>query len=224
MLLNVILVSVFTYFAVHYLDYIALEIEDTPVREFLSFGEYMDISIRSTSMEFMRRGVATGAETGELGNLGYGIAALQVLGFAFGGLGVYGYLVSRPYCRRCSRFMFRKGLQTRYTDDPKGVQASTAQVYSSIDSGDVRGAIQIHSLFGNREYAEDRYLRSWIEIMDCRQCGRHWAKYQVEKWARNDWKEIADLTVSGFTDMAVEIEDDRVTATTTGREGNRLRN
>ena len=214
MLLNIIIVSVFTFFAVHYLDYITLEIDGTPISAFLSFGQYMDISIRSTSIEFLRRGVSTGAETGELGNLGYGIAALQVLGFALGGLAVYGYLVSRPYCRRCSRFMFRKGLQTRYTEDPEGLQASTAQVYSDFASGDIGTAIQNHGLFGNRECAKDDYLRSWIEIMDCKQCGRHWARYRVEKRGRDDWKEIPDLTVEGFTESTVDMEDHAAAQTT----------
>ena len=111
LLLNVLLASVGTFFTIHYLSYITSEIEGKSVSDYVSFGQYLDIAIRSTSMEFRFRATKIGA-TSELGGLGYGVAILQIMGFAAGGLAVYGYLMSIPYCEKCSRYFSAKGKQT----------------------------------------------------------------------------------------------------------------
>ena len=133
------------------------------------------------------------------------MAILQVLGFAVGGLAVYGYLVSVPYCQRCSRYFSRKGKQTRYTGDAEGLQASTVQVFNDFGDGAIASAIEKHRTFGNPKFQKDNHLRSVIEVRHCKSCGQHWVKYVVEKQSGNDWKEIPDLTAAGFTDQVVDI-------------------
>jgi len=204
LLLNVLLASVGTFFAIHYLSYITLEIDGKSVSDYVSFGQYLDIAIRSTSMEFRFRATEVGA-TGELGGLGYGVAILQILGFAAGGVAVYGYLVSIPYCERCARYFSAKGKQTRYTADAEGLQASTLQVFSAFGEGAVSGAVEKHRTFGNPKCQKGNHLRSVIEVRHCKKCGQHWVKFLVEKQSGNDWKEISDLTTAGFTDQEVDM-------------------
>lgn len=204
LLLNVLLASVGIFFTIHYLSYITLEIEGKAISDYVPFGQYLDIAVRSTSMAFRFRATEIGA-TGELGGLGYGVAILQILGFAVGGLAVYGYLVSVPYCERCSRYFSRKGRQTRYTGDADGLQASTVQVFSDFGDGAVASAIEKHRTFGNPKFQKGNHLRSVIEVRHCKRCGQHWVKYVVEKQSGNDWKEIPDLTAAGFTDQIVDI-------------------
>ena len=204
LLLNVVLASVGTFFTIHYLTYSTLEIEGQAVSDYVPFAQYLDIAIRSTSMEFRFRAAEIGS-TGELGGIGYGIAILQILGFAAGGFAVYGYLVSMPYCERCSRYLSGKGKQMRYTGDAEGLQATTVQIFSDFGNGAVASAIQQHKAFGNSTYQKGTHLRSVFEIRHCQKCGQHWVKYVVEKESGNDWKEIPELTVAGFTDQAVDI-------------------
>lgn len=204
LLLNVLLASVGTFFAIHYFSYITLEIEGKAVSDSVSFGQYLDIAIRSTSMEFRLRTTEVGA-TGELGGLGYGVAVLQILGFAAGGLAVYGYLTSLPYCERCSRYFSTKGKQTRYTADAEALQASTVQVFNDFREGAAPSAIEKHRMFGNPKLQKGNHLRSVIEVRYCKKCGEHWVKYVVEKQSGNDWKEISELTAAGFTEQVVDI-------------------
>ena len=179
-------------------------IDGKSVSDYVSFGQYLDIAIRSTSMEFSFRATEIGA-TGELGGLGYGVAILQILGFAAGGLAVYVYLVSIPYCERCSRYFAAKGKQTRYTADPEGLQAATVQVFSDFGEGAVTAAIEKHRMFGNPKFQKGNHLRSVIEVRHCKKCGQHWVKYVVERQSGNEWKEISDLTTAGFTEQVVNI-------------------
>ena len=204
LLLNVLLASVCTFLTIHYLSYITLEIDGKAVSDYVPFGQYLDIAIRSISMEFRFRTTEIGA-TGVLGGAGYVVAILQVLGFAVGGLAVYCYLVSVPYCQKCSRYFSRKGEQIRYTDDAEGLQSSTGQVFSDFGNGAVASAIEKHRTFGNPKFQKGNYLRSMIEVRHCKCCGQHWVKYAVEKQSGDDWKEIPTLTAAGVTDQAVYI-------------------
>lgn len=203
LLLNVLLASVGTFFTIHYLSYITMEIEGKAISDYISFGQYLDIAIRSTSMQFWLRTIEIGA-TGELGRLGYGAAILQIFGFAAGGLAVYGYLVSIPYCERCSRYFSAKGKQIRYTSDVEGLQASTLQVFNDFAEGAIASAIVKHRTFGNPKFEKGNHLRSVIQVRHCKKCGQHWVKYVVEKQSGNDWKEIPGLTVAGLTDQVVD--------------------
>lgn len=204
LLLNILLVSVGTFFTIHYLSYITLETGGTAVSDYVSFGQYMDVVIRSTSMEFRHNAREIGA-TGELGGLGYGVAILQILGFAAGGLAMYRYLVSIPYCERCSQYFSRTGKQTRYTGDAEALQASAAQIVSDFGDDAIASAIEKHGTFGNPKFQRGNHLRSVIDARHCKKCGQHRVKYLVEKQSGNDWEEIPELTTAGFTTQALEI-------------------
>lgn len=199
LLLNIIIASLVTFFLIYYLSYVTLQIEGKQVSDYIPFMQYLDIAIRSTSMEF-RFG-----STGELGGLGYVIALLQIAGFAAGGLAVYGHLVLKPYCEKCSSYLSAKGEQVRYTGDPEGLQATTAQILQHIRSGAIASAIKQHSTFGNQAYQKNDHLRSVFQVRHCKKCGQHWIRFSVDKQSGNDWKEIPELTVAGFTDQVVNV-------------------
>ena len=140
LLLNIVVASLATFILVHYLSYATLQVEGKEVSDYIPFWQYLDIAIRSTSMEFRLRTVSVGA-TGELGSFGYLIALLQIGGFAAGGFAVYGHLSSLPYCDKCLRYLSAKGRQIRYTGDADGLKASTARTLEFLGSGAVTSAV-----------------------------------------------------------------------------------
>ena len=172
MLLNIALASVATFFLIHYLSYNILEIEGKQVSDYISFSQYLDIAIRSTSMEFRFRAAKLGS-TGDLGNFGYVVAVLQVIGFAVGGFAVYGYLTSKPYCDKCSRYLSGKGKQIRYAGDAEGLQAATASFMILLGNGEIPSSILEHrnsSGFGSSMPPNNCHLRSIVEIRYCKKC------------------------------------------------------
>jgi len=204
LLLNIVLASLATFFLIHYLSYVTLRIEDKQVSEYIPFTQYLDIAIRSTSMEFRLRTVSVGS-TGELGAFGYLVAVLQVVGFAAGGLAVYGHLASQPYCDKCSRYLSAKGQRKRYTSDADGLKSATAQVLESLGSGAVVSAVAQHGAFGSPSQGKSDHLCSVVRVRHCKKCGQHWVKFSVEKRSGNNWKEIPELTAGGFTDEVVSL-------------------
>lgn len=204
LLINILFASVATFLSIHYLAYITLEVEGKQVSDYIPFLQYLDIETTSNSMEYRVHGAKVGT-TGELGALGYGVAFLQIIGFAAGGFAVYGYLLSKPYCQKCSRYLRRKGMETRYTADPEGLQDSTAKIFEFLQSGAISHALEQQKNFGNAKHEKISHLRSVSEVRHCKQCGQHWVKFSVEKQSGDNWNEIPELTVSGFTDQVVSI-------------------
>jgi hypothetical protein len=204
LLLNIVLASIATFFLIYYLSYVSLQIEGKQVRDYVSFPQYLDTAIRSTSLEFRLR-VAKIGSTGELGAFGYVMAFLQVLGFAAGGFGIYGYLVSKPYCERCSRYFSGKGRQIRYAADSEGLQKTVAGILEQMRNNAAAQAIEQHRGSGTPTPQKGDQLRSLFEVQHCKQCGQHWVKFTVEKKTGDNWKEVRELTVAGYTDQAISV-------------------
>ena len=205
LLQNVLLASIATFLLINYFSYITLQIDGKPASDYVSFWKYLDLTVRSTSMEFRYRGAVKLGSTGELGSFGYVIAFLQVIGFAVGGFSVYAALTSKPYCNKCSRYLSAKGRQVRYTQDGDGLQATRAQILESVRNRAVNSAIEIHLGFGNSKYQKDDHLRLACEVRFCKKCNQHWIKFAVEKRSGRDWKELHDFTVAGFTQEVVSV-------------------
>jgi hypothetical protein len=208
LLLNIVAASVATFFTIHYLSYITLQVDGRQVSDYVPFWRYLDISIRSTSMEFRYRGAVKLGSTGELGSWGYAIAVLQVIGFAMGGFAVYAHLLSKPYCDKCSRYLSGKGKQTRYAGDAAGLQTAMANFLTCVADGDILSAIREHknsSAFGTSSLPKGGYLRSVVEVRHCKKCEVHWVKFSVEKLRGDDWKEIPELTLERFTEQVVDV-------------------
>jgi hypothetical protein len=204
LLLNIVLASVATFLLIHFLSYMTLQIDGKRVSDYIPFTRYLDIAIRSTSMDFRLRTVRLGS-TGELGAFGYVVAFLQVCGFAAGGLAVYGHLMSLPYCEKCSRYLSAKGRQERYTADAEGFKSAWAQVLDSLNAGGVAAAISRHAAFGSATNQKNCHLRSVVRIRYCKMCGQHWARFVVEKRNGSTWKEIPELSVASFTNEPVTV-------------------
>ncbi len=102
----IVVLQVACYAVAEYLDYRAADptYEDgTPV----GFVEYFDHVTRS----YYWKGSSSGDEPGEpLGAWGYGLRALEVAGFAFGGLVWAIIAAAAPYCDACQLYMKKRTL------------------------------------------------------------------------------------------------------------------
>jgi hypothetical protein len=98
--------------ATHYF----LTIEGKAVRDYRSFLDFLRIDLSHTSIQFGIRAHNIG-EPVEVGSWGFLHAALQVLGFAGGGLAVFGYLNELPYCDNCLKYLSAVESGKRYATD-----------------------------------------------------------------------------------------------------------
>lgn len=195
-LLNMVAIYVGTFFLIHFLGYASLEINGEPVSDYVSFGTYLDILLRHQSVGFYFRHVEVGA-TGELGGWGYAYAVLQIMGFAFGGVAVFGYLSSLPYCDRCSRYLSGRAKQERFAGDPDAFAQMVEQLATAIDAGRPQEAINQHAA-GEAKHRKELHLKSILKLRKCRGCGTNWLGFSAHKWTGSNWKDLNKLEFSTF--------------------------
>jgi hypothetical protein len=194
LLLNMVVISITTFFLIHYINYYFLVVEGRPVRELVKFTRYLDIVLSHTAVRFrVMRGPI------ELGSWGYLHAVLQIVGFATGGVAAYWYLEAQPYCERCSKYLLAKDTQTRYTD-----AAQLSQITTLMAAGRLQDAIAAHAASGSVT-AVDPKLRSQVEIKRCKNCDQRWMKFTVSRWAEDDW-EVIGCFQGFFTTEPISVE------------------
>ena len=195
LLLNMTVISVTTFFLIHYFNYYLLKVDGTPVRDLMFFTQFLDLEISHTAL---RMQTTPGGSAVELGSLGFLYAALQILGFALGAIIVYFYLKSLAYCDACSKYLWHKGLQTRYTADSDGLKKAVQDMMQCFSDRRFQDGIAIHArAAGSDSSSKDVRLASQIEIKRCKNCNQHWLKFSVNN-RDNDWKEIHELGYQTF--------------------------
>lgn len=198
LLLNMVFISVTTFFLIHYMNYYSLVVDGRPVRELVDFAQYLNIVLSHTAVRFR---VARGPVSGpvELGSWGYLYAVLQIVGFAVGGVAVYVYLTGLPYCKRCSKYLVGKHTQARYTADADQVSQIANLMRQCALAGRLQDAVTAHATSGSETVGKNPTLRSQVEIKRCKDCDQHWMKFTVSRWAKDEWE-----VIWGFQDFVAE--------------------
>lgn len=189
LLLNILAVSVLTYVLVNLLNYVALRTMHDPAAEQCSFLGFMNAEMQEASMTIRSRGGQT-TDTGRLGMWGYGLAALQVVGFAFGGLIVFGMLAAIPFCEDCSRYFSRVGSQSRYFDDPDAFNHAFAEATKLMAENQCQEALERHAESGERKAKSSSSLSSTMKVRKCHGCEGYWVGIVAQKYSGNSWEDI----------------------------------
>jgi hypothetical protein len=203
-LFNMVAVSISTFFLIHYLNYSYLEIEGQAVSSLISFGQYLDIVIQHTSLDF-RLNAAKLRSSGELGELGYVYALLQIIGFSVGGYAAYRWLLTKPYCADCSKYFAQKGTQTRYAKDPDELTSTVKQISEFLEQAKLSDAIRLHSQLGHIKPLVGEQLRTKIQVRHCKSCHNHWFGFTTQKYSGRNWNDIAELSYYTLTYEQLDI-------------------
>ncbi len=101
LLLQMVIIGGFTQLLIYYLQYSTLVL-DNGVRasDIVPFTKFMDLALTKAHYHF-----GTMTDTGDAGAFGYLMGAIQFLGFLFGGLVVFGFLLTRPVCDKCNTYL-----------------------------------------------------------------------------------------------------------------------
>jgi len=199
LLANILGIATTTFFLIHYLSYYFLTVDGKTVRDYISFLDFLIIDLTHQSVQFRIKAQAIGSPV-ELGSWGYLYAALQITGFAIGGFAVYAYLLTLPYCGRCSKYLVKKEWQTRYTADSEKLAQLAAAMRQRVVAGHPQEAIGLHAVHGDEKCQEGLTLRSQVEIKRCKDCNQHWMRFSVSRSTNGEWKEISGVAFYGFTD------------------------
>jgi hypothetical protein len=161
-----------------------MEVDGKLISEYVSFSQYMDIVLTHQQTTFTVHGAKVGT-TGELGSFGYVVALLQIVGFAFGAVAVFGYLMSLPYCQTCSRYLKSKAKQTRYAENAENFTLMVQRLAICFENDRLQIALDEHGGFGQAKLPEGGYLMSSIRRRECPVCHISHSKFTPSKLVRN---------------------------------------
>lgn len=87
LMLNMLVISVMTFFMIHIMTYVTIKLFGDPDPQFSSFFTYLGTVYRESETQIR------GSNIGKLGAWGYLEMLLEIAGFAIGGIAVYGFLL-----------------------------------------------------------------------------------------------------------------------------------
>ncbi len=149
LLLNIVLVSLTTFFSIHELDYSHARVDGMPLAQIMSYPAYLVEVTEHMTYRSMNHSSSSPDEGTPLGRWGWGVAALQVVGFSLGGFLVYGMLASATYCERCSMYFKRVWHRATKWKDKASVGAAYQELAGMLGQGKLQAAIDRHAATGD---------------------------------------------------------------------------
>lgn len=203
-LLNMVGASIGAFFIVHYVPYLMIDVEGTPLKEIIPFWKYLDIDIRSTSLSISRGKVTTG----ELGSFfGYVYAILQLGGFSIGGFLVFDNLSSKLHCDTCSLYLKKTGEQYRFTSSGEKLSEQILEFVNLVNCEQCNDAIKYHAENMGVKEESGHHLCSQIITRKCEGCGLNHLYFITGKLEENNWKDINETEMSLFTNEQLSVAD-----------------
>lgn len=198
LLVNAAVVSTATFFLIHYLTYYFVTLDGKAIRESLAFSDYFRFELANT---YVRIGSSGESALPLPDAWSYAYAAIQIIGFAIGGVAVYYFLKALPYCERCSKYFAAKEKKTKYSSDGVALAKITMQVRDTARAGRLDEALAIFAHAGeDRSSAKTTTQRAQMQIKDCKGCGRHHVKYTISHLVSREWKDVPGAGFQLFTD------------------------
>lgn len=187
LLVQMAAIAALTQFLIYYAEYLTLVVDGTPVSAVLGFGEYMDIVLTKAHYGVGRTGQI---DTGEVGSLGYALAALQFIGFLAGGVGLYLYLKKRPFCEHCSKyFQLLKSKQDLFGDQQEFVDYYDAEFADPVDSPEFAARVAEE----RKAPIQQGTIKLVTRVLQCPGCAEQIVHQAAEAYEGRDWKPMDEL-------------------------------
>jgi hypothetical protein len=108
-----VVIVVATMLLIHYLDYATLVLDDgRRASDLIDLASYVDFVLTKSHMRVGRGGQI---DTGEVGQLGYALAAIEFAGFLVGGVATFHFIGSMARCDDCGWYL--RKLKTKRTKE-----------------------------------------------------------------------------------------------------------
>jgi hypothetical protein len=184
---QMVIVAGLTQLLIYYLEYVTFVLPDgRRVSDYIGFGKYLNITLTTAHYRFGR----AMADTGEIGQAGYWLAAVQFVGFLFGGLCAFAVLIGHPTCAKCKKYLRTLGTSSKmFEDAPKMAEYHDALFTLPVDSAEFAAKVkEAHDTKG-----EKGACRLTMKLRGCPECKDQAIQTEVQVWNGHDWKTINDL-------------------------------
>ncbi len=185
-----VVVAAATMLLIYYLDYATFVLDDgRRVADLVDFGSYADLVLTKAHM---RLGRGAGVDSGEVGQMGYALAAIEFVGFLIGGAATFFFIKGLWRCAECGSYL--RKLKTKKTKELTFDEANKViELFKTGDLGTVQGVIA----WAPPERALDRNGQKALISFDlhgCPKCKTEVISAKVNAFNGREWKEVPALT------------------------------
>jgi hypothetical protein len=195
---NMVLVSVLTFFMIHEQGH-ELAVKRGYQKGITSYIQEVTESISYSSRRSSDRSPGT-----PLGKLGYGVVALEILGFSFGAFGVFGVLRSRQYCEGCNKYFAKKGQRVRYLESGQELETTVQAFHEAVAAGQLQEAVN-QFCQDKKTKISSKKLMCTLHLYWCKECGTHQILFAASQLNGNQWAAIPELGLNLNTSQSLEI-------------------
>jgi hypothetical protein len=187
LLAQMVFIAAFTQALIYWLGYTTTVLDNgSKLSDLIPFTRYVDIMLTSAHYRIGRMQ----ADVGSVGAFGYVLAAIQFLGFLFGGLVVYAMLHAKPVCEPCNLYL--RSLATKRKGYRSGEEASVYydKLFSHpVDSEEFAALIQSEAKSGSHHGA----FQISTALLGCPQCKTQLITESVQVHNGREWKAMDEL-------------------------------
>jgi hypothetical protein len=177
------------------------------VQNMLAAADPSKIAEKSRPMAQINK-IADGVESlnvGQMDGTKLTFAGVQAVGFALGGLVVFGFLRSLSYCQDCSMFLNAKGARTRYFVREHEMKHSVEDVLAMAKKRQLQESIQYLLGKGSGEKTKFAEFSSTIAIKRCPGCESHHLEFKARRKTGATWKDISLLGYTASSMMPIDF-------------------
>ena len=130
-----------------------------------------------------------------MGNFGYVMAILQIIGFGAGGFFCYIQLTTQLFCENCNKYYSKKGSLMKRMDDKGEAEQLVEKIKALFNQGTVQSAINELKMFGAEKQPKLKKNSAEVTITGsyCKECLDHQAKVIANIWDGRNYTPLKDL-------------------------------
>ncbi len=183
-----VVIAAATMILIYYLDYMTLVLDDgRRASDLVDFASYVDLVLTTSHM---RVGRGAQIDTGEVGQLGYALAAIEFVGFLVGGAMAFLFIKGMARCGECGSYL--RKLKTKQTKELTFDE--TDQVINLFNRGDLE---TMRSLLAwappERKLVDSKKALVVYDLLGCSKCKTEILVAKVKAFNGKEWQDVPSL-------------------------------
>ncbi|HVY56524.1 MAG TPA: hypothetical protein VHA77_01605 [Xanthobacteraceae bacterium] len=199
-----VVAAIATMVLIYYLDYTTFVLSDgRKASDLFDFTSFVDLVLTKAHM---RMGRGAGIDTGEVGELGYALAALEFVGFLVGGAATFLIIKGLWRCADCGSYL--RKLKSKSTKELTFEEAS--KLIELFKGGDLEMVQRVMAWTPAHRSFDDKENRALIafNLFGCPTCKAEVISTHVSAFNGKEWKDVPELTTRRNLTPGLSLRDE----------------
>ena len=182
-----VVIAAATMLLIYYLDYATLVLDDgRRASDLIDFASYVDLVLTKSHMRVGRAGQI---DTGEVGQLGYALAAIEFAGFLVGGAATFLFIRGMARCGDCGSYL--RKLKTKRTKELTFDE--TDKVIDLFNRGDLETVQSLLAWAPRERKLDSQKALITFDLLGCSKCKTEVITAKVQVFNGREWKDVPSL-------------------------------